>query len=210
MTVSSRSFSEHLHSPHLPVKEIALKECAACIDALASGEQLILVRKGGLHEETREFRLEEQSFYLYPTYEHQRADLVKPAWRDKVAATTEGMELPPREVTITHLAHVVDDITVKDDGEILSRLDEFHILTPDYAEKRLQWQSNNPLHILIVRAYQLSEPRTVRVEDEYLGCKSWLFLQEPIENIDLTPVVPDVIFQAERERILMAAGVNRH
>lgn len=210
MTVSFRSFSEHLHSPHLPVKEIACKEWAVCIDALASGEQLILVRKGGLLEETREFRLEEQSFYLYPTYEHQRADLVKPAWRDKVAGTTEGMEMPPREVTITHLAHVVDDLTVKDDGEILSRLDEFHILTPDYAEKRLQWQPNKPLHILIVRAYKLSEPRTVRVEDEYLGCKSWLFLQESIENIDLTPVVPDVVFQAERERILLAAGVNRH
>jgi hypothetical protein len=209
MTVSICSFSEGLHSPHLPVKEIALKEWAVCIEALSKGEQLILVRKGGIMEETREFRLEEQSFYLYPTYEHQRAELMKPAWREALKKAIAGRELPPKEVTITHLAHVTDDIAVKDEAEILQRLDPYHILTNDYAKVRLHWQPSKPLHLLVVRVYQLSTPRTIRVVDEYLGCKSWLHVQEKFDGLDLLPVLPDEVFAAKRQQILDAAGVKR-
>ncbi|MBL0386571.1 DUF1802 family protein [Tumebacillus sp. ITR2] len=207
MSVSFRSFSVNVHSPHLPIKEVALKEWAVCIEAIAAGDQIVLIRKGGITEETREFRLEEQSFYLYPTYEHQRADLIKPAYKDVIAKTLEGRELPPKLVTITHVGHVTDDIVIKDDVELLKKFDAYHVMTQNYAEERLNWQGDRPLHILLLRAYRLTEPKTINVEDEYIGCKSWLTLANPIQDTDLEPVIPTSQYEAQREEILRSIGL---
>ncbi|TCP55530.1 hypothetical protein EV586_103183 [Tumebacillus sp. BK434] len=209
MGIGLRSFSLELHSPHLPIKEVALKEWAVCIDAIAKGEQLVLIRKGGITEETREFRLEETSFYLYPTYEHQRSQLIKPQYQARVEATMQGVTVPPQEVVITHAAHVVDDITVLAEQD-LKRLDPFHIMTHDYAAERLQWRNDKPLHILTVRAYKLTVPKTIPVAEGYLGCKSWITLQQPIVDTDLEPVLSEAAFAARRQLIFDALGITEH
>ncbi len=59
--------------------QIALKEWAVTVQALAQGRQVLLLRKGGIHEEGKDFRVVHPAFLLYPTYEHQREDLLKPA-----------------------------------------------------------------------------------------------------------------------------------
>lgn len=210
MSVSIRSFSEELHSPHLPIKGVALKEWAVCIEALGSGDQVVLLRKGGILEETREFRLEETSFYLYPTYEHQGEELVKKDYRDKLNQTMQGTAGSSHEVTITHMAHVVDDISIKEDGAAVQKLAPYHILTPDYARERLQWKAEQPLHILVVRVYKLTEPKTVKVEQEYIGCRSWLKLKEPITDTDFEPVLTQPAFAAVRQEIHDLLDVHHH
>jgi hypothetical protein len=65
----------------------ALKEWAVACEALGRGEQILLLRKGGISEEHREFRVEQPAFLLFPTYEHQRAELIKPRARAELAAT---------------------------------------------------------------------------------------------------------------------------
>ncbi|KEO82119.1 DUF1802 family protein [Tumebacillus flagellatus] len=207
MSVSFRSFSVDVHSPHLPVKEVALKEWAVCIEGIAAGDQTVLIRKGGITEETREFRLEEQSFYLYPTYEHQRADLIKPGYQDVLAKTLEGRELPPKQVTITHVGHVTDDIVIKDDAELLKKFDAYHVMTHNYAEERLNWQSDRPLHILLLRAYRLTNPKTIDVSADYTGCKSWITLADPIHDTDLEPVISTERYEELREEILRSVGL---
>ena len=57
--------------------DIALKEWAVAVKALAKGEQILILRKGGIHKADKEFRVVHPEFVLYPTYEHQRAELVK-------------------------------------------------------------------------------------------------------------------------------------
>src|SRR5260221_2602209 len=64
----------------------ALKEWTVTVQALGDGAQIVLVRKGGIREEAREFRVEEQAFLLYPTYEHQRPDLLQPPYRARLDA----------------------------------------------------------------------------------------------------------------------------
>src|SRR3990170_4640408 len=63
---------------------IALKEWAVTIKALDEGIQTILFRKGGIHEEGREFRIEYDRFLLYPTYEHQREESLKDKFRKQL------------------------------------------------------------------------------------------------------------------------------
>ena len=64
----------------------AFKEWAVVVDALGRGEQILILRKGGISEETRHFRISAERFLLFPTYEHQRADLLQPAFQDDLTA----------------------------------------------------------------------------------------------------------------------------
>ena len=59
--------------------QMALKEWAVTCQALARGEQVLLLRKGGIHEDSKDFRVIHREFLLYPTYEHQKRELLQPA-----------------------------------------------------------------------------------------------------------------------------------
>ena len=59
----------------------ALKEWAVICDALATGEQSILLRKGGIAEH---FALEQTKFWLYPTYTHQQETGLKPSAMERL------------------------------------------------------------------------------------------------------------------------------
>ena len=48
--------------------QLALKEWAITVKALADGDQIMMLRKGGIHEESKDFRVVHPEFLLYPTY----------------------------------------------------------------------------------------------------------------------------------------------
>src|SRR5215218_5195991 len=80
---------------------IALKEWAVTVRALAEGEQLLTLRKGGIREENKHFELEHERFFLYPTFDHQRNNLVRESHHPELRrALEEGVwpdEEPPRK-----------------------------------------------------------------------------------------------------------------
>ena len=45
---------------------IGLKEWAVTSDALGRGDQILMLRKGGIREDGRHFKIEHDSFLLYP------------------------------------------------------------------------------------------------------------------------------------------------
>jgi hypothetical protein len=49
---------------------MALKEWAITVEAMAQGDQVLLLRKGGIHEEGKDFRVIHDEFLFYPTYLH--------------------------------------------------------------------------------------------------------------------------------------------
>ena len=80
---------------------IAFKEWAVTVRALAEGEQLVTLRKGGIREENKHFEVEHDRFFLYPTFDHQRNDLVRESHHPELRrALEEGVwpdeEPPPR------------------------------------------------------------------------------------------------------------------
>ena len=79
-------------------------------------------------------------------------------------------------------------------------LSPFYVWTPDYAEKRLAWKRRHPLHVLLLRTYRIPRPVTVRVRDDYGGCRSWLEITRdlPFEG---TPVLSDEEFERASEEI---------
>ncbi|HLL87440.1 MAG TPA: DUF1802 family protein, partial [Thermoleophilaceae bacterium] len=65
--------------------------------ALAEGEQLVTVRKGGIREESRHFEIEHDRFFLYPTFDHQRTDLVRESHRPELERALEEGVWPEGE-----------------------------------------------------------------------------------------------------------------
>ncbi|MFD2658995.1 DUF1802 family protein [Paenibacillus thailandensis] len=166
----------------------------------------MLMRKGGIREETRDFQLISDSFYLFPTYEHQRRELLKEEFREALDETlrewpAEGAGAPA--VPLRAYAEVVQDIEITD-KETLSKLRDFHIWTEDFAEERLRWKKTKPLHVLLLRVYKLEEPRDMPLRDAYIGCKSWVKLQDEPPQGAMKPVLTDEQFAGEVHRITAA------
>jgi hypothetical protein len=195
---------------------IALKDWAVTVRALAEGEQLVTLRKGGIREENKHFELAGRRFFLYPTFDHQQAGLVreshipelKRALEDGVwnppAPTARMMEAgvavaQPVSVRLRAWAEVVDSYEVTR-PDALDSLVPYHVWTPEYAAKRFKWKPRHPLHVLLLRTYRIPRPVTIRVADEYLGCKSWIDVERdlPFEG---TAVVSDDEFAAIRTDI---------
>ncbi|MEL7089128.1 MAG: DUF1802 family protein [Planctomycetota bacterium] len=63
--------------------DIALKEWACVCDLLLEGKTCLLLRKGGVHEYDGpgRFKLEYDRFALFPAWEHENLDWIKPGLR---------------------------------------------------------------------------------------------------------------------------------
>ena len=57
----------------------AFKEWAIVVDALGRGEQILILRKGGIAEGRGGFKPEHERFLLFPTLFHQQRESVLPA-----------------------------------------------------------------------------------------------------------------------------------
>jgi hypothetical protein len=152
----------------------ALKEWAVVVRALLEGEQLLDVRKGGLREDGRHFGVQATRCWLYPTVEHQKVELLKPAYRRWVDDTIAAAP-PDRAIRIEGWADVVGALTITD-PDVLAKIDGKMIWTGDYAASRLSWKRRDALWVLAMRVHRLDEPITVPFRDEYGGCTSWVDL----------------------------------
>ncbi|MGI8631430.1 MAG: DUF1802 family protein [Solirubrobacterales bacterium] len=195
---------------------IAFKEWAVTVRALSEGEQLLTLRKGGIREDSKHFELDHERFFLYPTFDHQRNDLVREShhpelrraleegvWPDEepppAALLQDGGIPQPDRVRIRAWAEVVDHFTVTDRA-IVDCLSPYYVWTKDYAEKRLAWKRRHPLHVVLLRAYRIPRPVTVRVRGDYGGCRSWVEFDRdlPFEG---TPVIADEEFDRAASKI---------
>ena len=185
----------------------AFKEWAVIVRALLAGEQLLDVRKGGLREDGRHFAVQASRCWLYPTVEHQRADLMKPAYRRWVAET-EAAAPPESEVRIDGWADIVAAARVTDPDELAS-LSSKLIWADEYVESRLAWKRRDPLWILAVRAYRLETPLVVPFEEEYRGCTSWVDvrgLPDDPRALAAAPALSDESFAARRKLVEQQLG----
>ena len=187
--------------------QTALKEWAITCQALARGGQILLLRKGGIHEDGKDFRVIHPEFLLYPTYEHQREDLLK---TDHQPALASLLEATPRSefITFSHWARAEEIIEVEEQ-ERVDDLSPYHIWTDEYAQSRLRWKPMLPLSILLLRVYRMERPVTVPYLKEYGGCTSWVDILPRIDLGQLEPVLDDAQFQRQVDAIKGSLGLVR-
>ena len=158
----------------------ALKEWSNVIDALGRGEQIILIRKGGIADP--HFGIEADRFYLYPTYFHQ------------------GETDPRSRVSITHWCEVVQTWSVRD-MELIERLQPLVDIPRETLEARYRFRPDQALFVIAVRTFALAEPVEVAYREDYGGCRSWVSVEEEIDVEGSIPVMTDAELRAKIETI---------
>ncbi|NBC69688.1 DUF1802 family protein [Paenibacillus sacheonensis] len=186
-------------------QKIALKEWAVAVKALTDGKQIMVLRKGGIAEETRDFQLKSPRFFLLPAYEHQKPELLKEAYKDDLRTVSESWAPGSPTVEIASYAEAVDDIEIYDQ-ETVDRLASFHIWTDTFTEDRLKWKRKQPLHLLLLRVHKLERPVSLPMRDAYTGCKSWVDLEFLPADAAARPVLDDEEFDRQAAEIRRAVA----
>ena len=155
--------------------DVALKEWQVVCDALASGEQSILLRKGGIQEGPGGFSIEHRRFALLPTRLHQKTEMLKPAFQSRI----DGGDVEPPTFRLTHAAEISDIFTVPS-RRSLDALNDLHVWDEPYLEMRWNYRPERPLYLMVVRAFALMEPFELTNNYEVAGCRSWVPLKSPL------------------------------
>jgi len=177
----------------------ALKEWAIILKALSEGQQVLLLRKGGLIEKNARFKVEHTEFFIYPTYLHQQRRGIVPAW----TATLEHIiATPPEgEVILSHYA-VVQQLFKITDPKQVQTLSDFHVLNKEEVQKRFFEGQTPGLHLLLLRVFQLAKPFQLPVRPSFAGCRSWVNLGQELPTSGCRPVLNNDAFDQKARRVI--------
>jgi hypothetical protein len=180
----------------------ALKEWHVVAEAIARGDQVLTLRKGGIGEKA--FAVADTTFWLYPTWEHQADAEVKRAWQGELARSNRERRLDGRipircRCTVAGAWEVTDAAT-------LDALDGLHLWSRSYVEARLGWRPTKPLTALLLRSSALVEPVLLDPAEAYGGCRSWIELQSVPAEADLIESLTDDAFALHADRVRAVLG----
>lgn len=156
--------------------DIALKEWACVCDLLVEGKACLLLRKGGVHEDggPARFKLEHDRFALFPAWEHETLEWIKPELRPSRGPITEE----PDTIELKGYAEVYgiwELPSAKDGGrEAFDQLDDLHPWLPPQIDMRFNYKPDRPLYAMLVRAYRFDQPKVIPNRRAFAGCKSWV------------------------------------
>lgn len=180
---------------------IGFKEWQVVCDALASGRQSILLRKGGIHEGRHGFSFAHESFFLFPTRFHALGDQVREGEVKVLPEWQAGDELQ-----ITHYVEASWAITLTDWSQVAA-LEPFHIYSEATVRDRFDWEgkgmASGSIHVAFVRVTQTAQPWILPYQSSFGGCRSWIQLPEPPSDwqTSLQPVMGDDAFETLRDRL---------
>jgi hypothetical protein len=170
---------------------VAFKEWAVVVDALGSGVQAVILRKGGISEGRRGFQVEHAEFFLFPTMFHQQRESVLPTAQAAFDAT--ALLPDPAKVRLDFFAHVVSWRRL-DSLPAVERLRGQHIWRDEVIAQRFDWGQEKNIYALAVRVFRLPAPVELLVLPSYAGCKSWVDLEQEISTEAATPVLSKEVF----------------
>src|SRR5882724_10106078 len=177
---------------------IAFKEWAVVVDALGKGEQVLILRKGGIREARGEFHVDHREFWLFPTQFHESERSIIPSKRPVLREIAAGA---PKDAVDIEYYVVADPVIQITDLEQVRRLQGRHIWSEQTLHERFQFGREVGLHALLTRVYRRPVPERFAMQESYGGCKSWVELERSLLTEGLTPVLSDAEYSAERHQI---------
>ncbi len=162
------------------MQSIGFKEWALVCEALGDGRQTVIVRKGGIAEGRDGFAFRHREFFLFPTFFHEQANLV----RDPVAVLPEAL---PDEIEIRYFARV-KEARVITNWEDVRALEACHILRESVVRERFQANNEPGIHVAFVEMVRLDPVWRFPDAKAYGGCRSWVELPAPPAGLQLQPI----------------------
>ncbi len=120
------------------MQRIGFKEWALVCDALGSGRQSVIIRKGGIAEGRDGFAFRHREFFLFPTFFHEQLDRVR--WPDAILP-----EPPPNEIEIRYFARI-QEAHVLTNWEEVRALEPQHILREEVVRERFEYDDAPGVH----------------------------------------------------------------
>src|SRR5687768_10426113 len=150
----------------------AFKEWAVVVDALARGEQIFILRKGGIHEGRGGFRMEHDEFILFPTLFHQQRESVIPSAQTRFDQISPHFA-SPEILRVEYWAQVVEHRAL-DHFDQVRALAGQHIWREGILLDRFEWGREQSIYAIVVRVHRLPTKFELPMLPEYSGCKSWV------------------------------------
>ena len=180
---------------------IGYKEWEVVCDALGTGGQVILLRKGGIHEGREGFSFKHERVFLFPTRFHAQGEQVR------VPCEVTGGEWQPGDVVaVRYFCEAVWAKTLTD-WDAVMRLQDDHVWNEDLVRERFAWgeegSGDGSIHCALVRVSRLAEPWEITYEKKHGGCRTWVDLPEMPEGViaSATPVLDDAEFAERQARV---------
>ena len=189
-------------SPHR--ERTALKEWAVLCDAMADGEIVAMVRKGGIREQRAGFGVRHDRFLLYPTFFHEKGAELQPRFQARLDAAHERRP-EPGTIRVALLATVAG-VWAVDDLERLRAIEPAHGLAWPAVASRFHYKNRPGVQVVAVRVARLPRPAVVPEARRYLGCVSWVALDAPLDVRDAAPVLDDAAFARQVAALRDALG----
>ncbi|HEY9762719.1 MAG TPA: DUF1802 family protein [Trichocoleus sp.] len=177
----------------------ALKEWAIAVEALLRGDQILLLRKGGIREEKGRFAVKADRVLLFPTYEHQQRERVKPPYQQAVLPIESGYH--QESIEVKGWAEITHVISLEQDAPVFA-LEPFHIWNEQFVRERWAWKPNSALNLLLLRSHRLPNPISLPYRPEYGGCRSWITLAESVSLEGSKAVLTDAAYQSQVQQTL--------
>jgi len=188
---------------------IAFKEWMIVVDALGRGEQIIILRKGGISEGHGGFHAEHSRFLLFPTLFHQQRESVVSSAQlrfDEIASSFPPQDCVPVEFCCDLAEwHRLDSLAAAE------RLRGQHIWRDEVIAERFQWGREKLIHALAVRVFHLRNAVELPMMQSYRGCKTWIQLETEIDVSAAVPVLSNTAFGhclAEFRKAVQTARVS--
>jgi hypothetical protein len=175
--------------------QVAFKEWEIVVDALGQGEQIILVRKGGIHEGQGGFRPEHRRFLLFPTRFHQQREFVV-ATAQKCFDDMHYLPAPAGFVRLESCAEVVEARRLGNLAQAKALRGQ-HIWRDEVIEQRFDWGKERAIYALAVRVFRLAAAVALPMNPTYGGCKSWVMLESDISLDGAVPVLDELAFEGK-------------
>ena len=202
MTGPSAESGRHGGPPN--AERTALKEWAVLADALAGGEIVAMVRKGGIREQRAGFTVNHDRFLLYPTYFHEKSAELQPRFAARVEASSAGR--PP--AGIIRIAHVAEVVAVWQVRELapLRAIESSHGMAWSAVQSRFAYRGIPEVRVVAVRLSRLASSHDVPETRRYQGCVSWIELDDDIDVGGAVPVLSAAALVERVAAITMALG----
>jgi hypothetical protein len=175
---------------------VGFKEWSGVCDALAVGDQVLILRKGGIAEGPGGFTPEHPFFWLYPTHVHE----VQQGLRSQAERLAPGSSAAPAGTVAIRALAAVEAVRRIEREEDLDALEGFHVWTSETVHKRFRYRGPG-LWALLVRVWVRMRPAGLIATPEQLGCKTWVDLDPPLPTAGLAPALDDESWRRRRDAL---------
>ena len=153
------------------------------VNALGRGDQVVIMRKGGIDEGENGFEIKHKQFWLFPTQFHQQKSFV-------ISSAARHMTPPPNNeiIPIQYHCEVVAHFELNQIEQI-EKIRGLHVWKDEVLIQRMSSGDIHQLHALLVRVSHLPNAIEIQMDEQYGGCRSWIQLKKDLDTNHLSLVL---------------------